>query len=97
MARHLKTARSSEQRAEDDANVRQTVHQILDDVGRRGDAAIAELSDRFDNYSPESFRLDHNAIDAAMGKVGKQDMAISGLHRSRCATLPSIKRQACTM
>ena len=75
MARHLKTARSSEQRAEDDAKVRQTVEQILDDVGRRGDAAIAELSDRFDNYSPESFRLDHNAIDAAMGKVGKQDMA----------------------
>ena len=75
MARHLKTARSSEQRAEDDAKVRQTVEQILDDVGRRGDAAIAELSARFDNYSPESFRLDHNAIDAAMGKVGKQDMA----------------------
>ena len=75
MARHLKTARSSEQRAEDDAKVRQTVEQILDDVGRRGDAAIAELSASFDNYSPESFRLDHNAIDAAMGKVGKQDMA----------------------
>lgn len=75
MARHLKTARSSEQRAEDDAKVRQTVEQILDDVGRRGDAAIAELSARFDNYSPESFRLDHNAIDAAMSQVGKQDIA----------------------
>ncbi len=75
MATHLKTARSIEQRAEDDAKVRQIVEQVLDDVGRRGDAAVAELSAKFDNYSPTSFRLDDNAIDQAMQQVGKQDLA----------------------
>lgn len=75
MATHLKTARSVEQRAEDDAKVRQIVEQVLDDVGRRGDAAVAELSAKFDNYSPTTFRLDDNAIDQAMQQVGKQDLA----------------------
>lgn len=75
MATHLKTARSSEQRAEDDAKVRQSVEQILEDVGRRGDAAIAELSAKFDNYSPESFKLDSAAIEKAMTQVSKQDLA----------------------
>jgi sulfopropanediol 3-dehydrogenase len=75
LATHLKTARSIEQRAEDDAKVRQIVEQVLDDVGRRGDAAVAELSAKFDNYSPTSFRLDDNAIDQAMQQVGKQDLA----------------------
>ena len=41
--RHLKTARSLEQRAEDDAKVRDTVEGLLADIDKRGDAAVREL------------------------------------------------------
>jgi len=52
-----------------DAKVRRTVESILDDVRQRGDAAVRELSVKFDNWSPESFRLSQADIDAIMAKV----------------------------
>ncbi len=52
-----------------DAKVRQTVETMLDDVGKRGDAAVRELSAKFDNWSPPSFRLSGAELDAIMAKV----------------------------
>ncbi|NKB50854.1 MAG: histidinol dehydrogenase [Rhizobiaceae bacterium] len=74
MIRHLKTARSAEDRAEDDAKVRSTVESILKDIEVRGDAAVRELSEKFDNYSPAKFRLSDSEIEAAMSKVPARDM-----------------------
>ncbi len=73
MARHLKTAKSMTDRAVDDAKVRATVEQILEDIGSRGDEAVRALSSRFDNYMPASFRLSEQAIDDALAKIDKQD------------------------
>ncbi|MFD0915131.1 histidinol dehydrogenase [Pseudahrensia aquimaris] len=74
MIRHLKTARSEELRAEDDAKVRATVEGILGDIEKRGDAAVRELSEKFDNYSPEKFRLSEQDIERAMSQVAKRDI-----------------------
>jgi sulfopropanediol 3-dehydrogenase len=52
-----------------DVKVRQTVEAILDDVGKRGDAAVRELSAKFDQWSPPSFRLSRAQIDTIMAKV----------------------------
>ncbi|MEM1317027.1 MAG: histidinol dehydrogenase [Pseudomonadota bacterium] len=72
--RHLKTARSEEDRRDDDAKVRASVESILKDIETRGDAAVRELSEKFDNYSPENFRLSDSEIEAAMQKVSTRDM-----------------------
>ena len=74
MIHHLKTARSEEDRAEDDARVRATVEGILSDIETRGDAAVRELSEKFDKYSPEDFRLSDSEIEAAMQRVAPRDM-----------------------
>ena len=74
MIRHLKTAMSGEARAEDDAKTRATVESILQDIETRGDEAVRELSHKFDNYSPENFRLSDSEIEAAMSKVSTRDM-----------------------
>ena len=74
MIRHLKTAMSDEARAEDDAKTRATVESILQDIETRGDEAVRELSQKFDNYSPENFRLSDSEIEAAMSKVATRDM-----------------------
>lgn len=74
MIRHLKTARSAEARAEDDARVRATVEAILADIEKRGDAAVRELSEKFDKFSPDSFRLSEREIEAALAKVAKRDL-----------------------
>ena len=73
--RHLKIARSQADRAEDDARVRAAVEEMLADIETRGDAAVRALSEKFDGYSPPSFRLSEGEIEALMNKVSDRDMA----------------------
>ncbi|NND19373.1 MAG: histidinol dehydrogenase [Silicimonas sp.] len=72
---HLKKGKPETDRAEDDAKVRATVEGILTDIEMRGDAAVRELSEKFDQYSPPSFRLSDGDIEALMNKVSDRDMA----------------------
>lgn len=74
MPRFLKTGEKTSERAEADAKVRETVERILEDVAKRGDAAVRELSERFDKWSPESFRLTAEDIEAAIAKVPPRDL-----------------------
>ncbi len=74
MIRHLKTARSQAERAEDDAKVRASVEAILADITARGDAAVRDLSVKFDHYDPPAFRLTGQQVEAAMGAVSKRDL-----------------------
>ncbi len=52
-----------------EAKIRQTVEAILDDVKKRGDAAVRELSKKFDNWSPPDFRLSASEIESIMAKI----------------------------
>lgn len=74
MAKYLKRGQDLSTVAENDAKVRATVEGILADIGSRGDAAVRELSERFDAWSPETFRLSDADIEAALSKVSKQDL-----------------------
>src|SRR5687767_2398110 len=58
-----------------DAKVRSTVEGILADVKRRGDAAVRELSDKFDKWSPKSFRLSKGEVDALVASVPRETIA----------------------
>lgn len=71
---YLKTAKSEAERKEDDAKTRAVVESTLADIGTRGDAAVRDLSQKFDGYAPESFRLSPSEIEAAMQKVSTRDM-----------------------
>src|ERR1022692_3465698 len=57
-----------------DAKVRETVESILADIDARKDAAVADLSKKFDNWSPKDFRLSTSEIDAAIAQVPKRDL-----------------------
>src|SRR6266478_5275590 len=57
MIRHLKFGQSAEAKAESSAQVRTTVEAILADIAARGEAAVREYSEKFDKWSPPSFRL----------------------------------------
>jgi len=59
----------------DAANVRHTVESILQDVAARGDAAVRELSEKFDKWSPPSFRLSRGDLDAIVAKVPPSTIA----------------------
>lgn len=75
MAEYLKRGKPADERAEDDAKVRGTVEGILGDIEARGDAAVRDLSAKFDNYAPVAFQLTASEIEAAMSKVSTREMA----------------------
>ena len=69
MIRYLKQGTTEAEKIEADRKVRQTVEAILEDVITRGDAAIRELSAKFDNWVPESFRLSQTQIQALIDSL----------------------------
>ncbi|MGH9354841.1 MAG: histidinol dehydrogenase [Terriglobia bacterium] len=71
MAKHLKIAASRNPDAID-TKVQETVASIINDVKRRGDAAVRELSESLDHWSPTSFRLSQGEIDAFVTGVPRQ-------------------------
>ena len=72
MIRYLKKGGDDAEAAEADRKARQTVEGILDDVTRRGDAAVRELSIRFDKWSPPSFRLSADEVATLIGSLPNQ-------------------------
>lgn len=72
---YLKRGKSDADRAEDDAKTRAVVEATLKDIEAHGDASVRELSEKFDNYSPESFRLDQDQIDALISSLSERELA----------------------
>ncbi|NOC45630.1 histidinol dehydrogenase [Ruegeria sp. HKCCD7559] len=72
---YLKRGKSDADRAEDDAKTRAVVEATLKDIETRGDAAVRELSEKFDNYSPASFRLSQQEIDDLIGQLSDRELA----------------------
>jgi sulfopropanediol 3-dehydrogenase len=73
--RHLKTARSATARAEDDAKTRAIVEAGLKEIETKGDAAVREMSVKFDKYDRDSYRLSEAEIEALIAKVTPREMA----------------------
>ena len=72
---YLKRGKSDADRAEDDAKTRAVVEATLKDIETRGDAALRDLSEKFDNYSPPSFHLSQQQIDDLIGQLTDRELA----------------------
>ena len=72
--KYLKTGKPQIERSEDDAKVRAVVEASLADIEDRGDAAVRDLAAKFDNFTPASFRLSQDEIDALIAEVSPRDM-----------------------
>ncbi|WP_371153572.1 histidinol dehydrogenase [Jannaschia sp. 2305UL9-9] len=94
MAEHLKTAKSAGARAEDDARVRASVEAILADIEARGDAAVRALSETFDNYAPDSFRLSQTQIDALIAELSDRELADIRFAQEQVRNFAQIQRDS---
>jgi sulfopropanediol 3-dehydrogenase len=72
MAVWLKKGISAEDDAADVAKIRATVEGILADIEKRGDEAVRELSQKFDNWNPKDFRLSRAEIDECVKSLPKR-------------------------
>ena len=72
--RYIKRGKDAAAAAEADAVVRSTVESILQDIERRGDDAIHELSRKFDQWDPEDFRLSQADIEKAVAQLSPREI-----------------------
>lgn len=70
----LKRGRTPAETAETDAEVRETVERILDDVARRGDTAVRELSARFDGWDRDDYRLTAREIEGCLATLSRREL-----------------------
>ncbi|MCZ8149774.1 MAG: histidinol dehydrogenase [Roseomonas sp.] len=74
MPRWLKTSIAAAQKAEADARVRMTVEALLDDIAKRGDAAVREMSVRFDGWDRTDYRLTDAEIRDCLSQLRPRDL-----------------------
>lgn len=96
MIRYLKKGGDAAESAEADRKVRATVEGILDDVTRRGDAAVRDLSVKFDSWSPDSFRLSREQIDAIIATVPAEVIEDIRFAQTQIRRFAQIQRDSMT-
>jgi sulfopropanediol 3-dehydrogenase len=74
MARYLKRGRDVEAVAAADAKVRASVESILGDIAARGDAAVRELSVKFDKWDRDDYRLTDQEIQDCLSQLSQRDL-----------------------
>jgi len=72
--KYLKQGKTDVAKAIDDAQVSEIVKSTLKAIEARGDEAVREFSEKFDNYTPKSFKLSPAEIDSLVQKVSPQDL-----------------------
>ena len=74
MPRYLKRGMDLSAIKAADAKVRETVEAILAEVEASRDKAVRALSEKFDGWSPASFKLSANEIERAVGRLRKREL-----------------------
>ena len=72
MIRYLKTGKSQDEINVSNQSVKETVENILADIENRGDEAVREYSEKFDKWTPKSFRLTKEEIQACYDQMDEQ-------------------------
>ncbi len=72
MPKYLKTSIPQAEIEAANSKIQETVAKLIADVKMRGDAAVRELSAKFDGWSPASFRLSPGEIDSLVASVSPQ-------------------------
>ena len=74
MAQYLKRGRDATLRAEDDQSVRVAVEAMLADIEKRGDAAIRDLSVKFDHWDRADYRLTDAEIKGCLAQLSQRNL-----------------------
>ena len=96
MAEYLKRRIGEAETRAAEAEVRATVEAILADIEARGAAAVRELSEKFDDWAPESFRLSPGEIDRLVASVADQTIADITFAQAQIRKFAEAQRAALT-
>ena len=72
---YLKSGKPDAERAEDDAKTRIVVEETLKNIEINGDTAVRDLSEKFDNYTPENFKLSEKEISDLIASLSDRELS----------------------
>jgi sulfopropanediol 3-dehydrogenase len=90
----MKKGIAEEQSRSADKQVRETVERILAAIEARGDEAIRGYSKKFDRWSPPSFRLTREQIDALIARVEPQALDDIRFAQAQVRRFAEVQRAA---
>ncbi|MBB24863.1 MAG: histidinol dehydrogenase [Geminicoccus sp.] len=93
---YLKRGKPEAERAEDDAQTRQIVEATLKDIEARGDTAVRELSEKFDGYTPDAFRLTQAQIDDLISQLSDRELEDIKFAQAQVRTFAQAQRDSMT-
>ena len=96
MAEYLKRGATAEAKAESDRKVRDTVEGILADIAARGDAAVRELSIKFDGWDRDDYRLSPDEIQGCIDQLTGQDLKDIEFAQTQVRGFAQIQRASMT-
>ncbi len=94
MVRFLKQGISAADDAAEQTKVRSTVEGIIADIEKRGDAAVREMSEKFDKWSPPSFRLTEAEIQANIAAMSPRDVEDIKFAQTQIRNFAQIQRDS---
>ncbi len=94
--KYLKRSMSDVSRQAEDQGVKAMVESALKEIEARGDAAIREYSEKFDKYSPPSFRLSRSEVDSLISAVSDQDLQDIKFAQEQVRNFAKIQRASMT-
>ena len=92
MAIYLKRGAALDTKAAADRKVRDTVEAILADIAARGDAAVRELSIKFDGWDRENYRLSAAEIQDCIDQLTGQDLKDIEFAQTQVRNFAQIQR-----
>ena len=96
MAHFLKRGTTPDQKQTRDREVRDTVEAILADVAARGNAAVRELSVRFDGWGREIYRLSDSEITRCLESLTTQEREDIAFAQRQVQCFAEIQRASMT-
>ena len=96
MAEWLKRGATVEAKADSDRKVRDTVEGILADIETRGDAAVRDLSIKFDGWDRDSYRLTGAEIQGCIDQLTGQDLKDIEFAQTQVRNFAQIQRNSMT-
>ena len=94
MIKHLKKGKQEDEKAIDNQKVKTIVENIISDIEQRGDAAVSEYSGQFDKWTPESFRLSKEEINACYEQLSEQEISDIKWAQKQVRNFATIQRDS---
>lgn len=94
MARWLKHSTGDAMRRETEAKTRQTVEVAIAEVERRGDAAVREMSIRFDGWDQANYRLSSADIEMCLAQLSPGDLEDIAFAQTQVRKFAMIQRES---